>query len=112
MKLDGWMNLLTKLGTGSDNRTAYVPLAPSITQQEIENIYATDPVAGKIVDYDPEQMIDGGIEFIGEPDLKIDVTDRMEQLNLSKTLFNTKRKMFIDTIKAPIFLYNFCYKLI
>ena len=25
---------------------------------------------------------------------------------------NTKRKMFIDTIKAPIFLYNFCYKLI
>ena len=30
----------------------------------------------------------------------------------SVRLSDTKRKMFIDTIKAPIFLYNFCYKLI
>ena len=33
-------------------------------------------------------------------------------VNEIELVTNTKRKMFIDTIKAPIFLYNFCYKLI
>ena len=33
-------------------------------------------------------------------------------VNTPVLVSNTKRKMFIDTIKAPIFLDNFCYKLI
>ena len=35
-----------------------------------------------------------------------------KQKAIADITVNTKRKMFIDTIKAPIFLYNFCYKLI
>ncbi len=54
--IDGWENVLTKLGTSSDRRTHAVPTsAPMWTEQSLDDAY-TDPLIARIVDKPADEM--------------------------------------------------------
>ena len=61
--------------------------------------------------FSPEIYLDV-VPICTTPSGQIKVGKSHEDDTIIEWAGNTKRKMFIDTIKAPIFLYNFCYKLI
>jgi len=74
-RLDGWANLATGLGYSRDKRTWGSFLDVEILDDDqLENLYAGDDLAARIVDHLPEHAMRGGFEirYEGESD---DVTD-------------------------------------
>lgn len=64
---DGWSNLFTGLGTSADKRVGTVNVSGGITSDlELENIYASDGLAAKIVDLVAEDMVRQGWKYVVE----------------------------------------------
>jgi len=62
---DGWLNVVTGLGTSIDKRTASQAIYNIRAQEDWEQLYSSDDVASRIVDLIPEEGLRRWIEFTG-----------------------------------------------
>lgn len=79
-KNDGWRNLLTGLGvSGIDKRMEFAASWSKMSEIGQEDIYASDEIATKIVDYLPEEMVRKGYKFT-HPDAPTDFDEKVKTI--------------------------------
>lgn len=62
---DGWVNILTGLGLGSDKKTAGQLVYSRLVEVDVETIYAGDDMGARIVDLLPDNAMRKGWDFQG-----------------------------------------------
>uniref|UniRef100_A0A6M3J7U8 Anti-CBASS protein Acb1-like N-terminal domain-containing protein n=1 Tax=viral metagenome TaxID=1070528 RepID=A0A6M3J7U8_9ZZZZ len=81
-RLDGWANMATGLGYSRDKRTwgQYLDVA-LLDDDQVENLYAGDDLAARIVDALPEHALRGGFDVVyaGDNDDVTDIRRQIEQ---------------------------------
>jgi phage-related protein (TIGR01555 family) len=82
-RLDGWVNLITSIGTNNDKRMASKPIWNLRSPQEYEEFYSSDELASRIVNLVPEEALRKWVEFTGYPkDILKKVEQRVQDLDL------------------------------
>lgn len=88
IKKDGWTNILTGLGLKATDKRVnaeieYLPLR----ETEVENLYAGDDIAAKVVDVIPRQGLRAWIEYKNlEKDIEKKIDAKLYELNAPKEL--------------------------
>ena len=83
VRMDGWQNLVTGIGTANDKRLAARTFWIRKTPEQFEQLYASDELASRIVNVVPEDAMSKGWEFLGiEKDIQDKVKQRDADLNV------------------------------
>jgi len=105
-KFDGWKNLLTGLGVkGQDGRADTFASWNRMSWDEVENLYSSDELATKVVEYLPEEMLRKEFKYSheqAEPSFN-------EEMNNYLKEFKVKEK-FLEAMKQAR-LYGEAYVL-
>lgn len=88
---DGWSNVLTGLGIkGQDKRMSAVANYEKLSQNDAENLYASDDMASKIIDLLPEEMMREGFDVETKDkdsqDISENVSEQLKELGLDAKL--------------------------
>lgn len=71
-RMDGWMNILTGVGTRSKDARTYSKVRwRRMTEDEQEHLYAGDGMAAKLVDLPVDESMKKGYEWTGIPEASI-----------------------------------------
>lgn len=101
IRLDGWLNPMTGLGTGRDKQSYSRFLASGqITDQYAETLYCENPTAARVCDAFPEYALKKSFWVKIKPDfktetgadLKLQLIESLKKTTEQQALFNTELK--------------------
>ena len=94
LRLDGWANVFTGMGLKSKDSRKYSSVTwRRMCQADIENLYAGDAMAAKIVDLPVDQSMECGYKVTGlstEEEKKLEMEKK--RLKLDDTVIEAKKK--------------------
>jgi phage-related protein (TIGR01555 family) len=89
-RFDSWSNDVTGFGT-PDDKTTYTRFMGGqlLTLQELSNIYHGDDLGARMIDVVPDEMLREGFTLeLGDADLNVAVSDKLEALGIDEKLAN------------------------
>lgn len=105
---DGWSNVLTGLGTrAKDARTYECVEWNRMTETDIENLYAGDAIAAKIVDLPVEEATQKGYKITGLSQSQLSaLTEQLKKLKFDEIICEAKKKSRLYGGAAVLKVYN------
>lgn len=107
-KLDGWMNIISGIGTKNrDANTASKVSWEPMSELEIENFYAGEALAEKIVDMPADDALSSGYKIMGvKPDEEKRILERNKQLKGDFKILEAAKKARLYGGALMLKVYN------